>query len=531
MKRLVPAAKGGGRRAITGPSNSDASLESSNPAEVIDVTTESANPAEEILPEVNFHGSSEILYRSLLGELHEDIHHDQTAMLVAFVHAVASFSERLAPSHWSPSHGTPREIEPAVVGLAELSAMLRLFFPKKPRDHLNALKQLIFQEIQARASEEAVSATSEHDDDSRRSTKQETRRSSKDRSPQESRRSSRNKTSKDRKATDKAVELGKQRTATFKSILGDHSDTNDLGKPPVVDLGQLLGIRLWRGQIVHPENLLEDLLTDPSPLVLELRRQHFIECMMFVDELQKAFAHSILPGTSTSQSGAPMVTAQQAMRALAAADHGLSEDERCLYVLRGFACRLPDPPSVDHDEAQPELDRSEEMLHHLDLGDAQKRAGVFYKTRTLLREHMSTLLKEERPGEQERVAADVFVHRLSVMGVTKSSDMWNPEVSFHQIALEAGLEIVRPATASAPLEQFLGGHGLIHTGVVEPTAAAMHESPMEGVLSDEDMDKELKYIEGVDRYHAHAVDGRDIQELSIGYTKLGLLHWLACPSL
>merc|ERR1711988_1729767 len=47
----------------------------------------SARRKSKIIPEVHFHASSEILYRTLLGELHEDIHHDQTAMLVAFIYA------------------------------------------------------------------------------------------------------------------------------------------------------------------------------------------------------------------------------------------------------------------------------------------------------------------------------------------------------------------------------------------------------------------------------------------------------------
>jgi len=303
-------------------------------------------------------------------------------------------------------------------------------------------------------------------------------------------------------------------------------------------------VRLWRGHVVHPENLVTELMTEPSEFVLELRRQHVIECFMFLDQLKQSL-HTF----AMSASGAHVVTAKQALQALKCADHTLTDDQRYLYVLRGFDCRLPDPPSVTHGErahladadsrppeaeVDPSIEPAEEDVEVIpeDVEDAMKLAGVFYKTRKLLQDHMKALLEEA-----ETVAADVFVQRLSAAGVTRGADMWNPELSIRQICLESGHQSVRSMTATAPLQEFLGTGGSGGGGSTDAGAAGEEVGLQRHAVEDSQMmagsltegSSMMASIEPVDRYHAHAVAGRDVQELSIGYTKLGLLHWLACP--
>jgi hypothetical protein len=298
-----------------------------------------------------------------------------------------------------------------------------------------------------------------------------------------------------------------------------------------VDLSQVMGVRMWRGQIVNPENLLSDLITAPSPFVLELRRQHAIECCMFLSRLQKAIRS--IQTTYVSETGCPMVNAKQADAALATSDHSLTEDQRCLYVLRGFGKRLPDPPNVEvHGSLGSEHDPEQGLRR---VSSAARRAAIFYKTRKLLQERMNELVAED-----VTVPADFFVRRLSVEGVTKSSDMWHPEMSIQEVVHEAGLEIVRLTSASSHLQALCLGEQKSFTNRHRDRCNTGNQS----ISGDEPgsptstnrkaskascMEWDSLPVEVVEQYYNHAVTGLDIQELSIGYTQVGLLHWLACP--
>merc|ERR1719174_716082 len=120
------------------------------------------------------------------------------------------------------------------------------------------------------------------------------------------------------------------------------------------------------------------------------------------------------------------------MKALTAADRGLTEDQCCIYILRGFGCRLPDPPSIDHTDADDNMGSRASLAmaarESMATEDAHKIASIFYKTRKLLQDNTTRLISDDAT-----VAADVFVRRLSQSGVTKGSDMWHPEVSINQI--------------------------------------------------------------------------------------------------
>jgi len=473
--------------------------------------SQGARGKQQFPPDLYFHASSEALFRTLLGELHEDIHHDQTAMLVAFCHALAALSERLTPSHWHPPPGTPKEIEPAVIGIAELSALMRLFFPSKPREHLSALKKLLMLESTGETLDDndRTSLFLSEDEESE---------------PLSQRR-------RQKKVTAQELRLAEWGRGGENENCEDSAadETMNCREPPVIDLGSILGIRMWRGQIVDTDGLLSDLMTQPTPLMLELRRQHMIECFMFTNRLQKALRSS--HAATVSENGALMINAKQADAALAAADQLLTEDQRCIYVLRGFGRRLPDPPSIEHQGNQTNHDvtpdtspgarsRRDSLSVDRDMENAWKRAAVFYKTRTLLSERMAKLVKEDKT-----VAADVFIRRLSSDGVVKSADLWHPEVSIREVVRESGLEAVRPATQTAPLQELVGNVGSVNEMAL-PNSMSMTDLTRQ-CLSSFESEVEGVSTEVVERYYQHAVSGRDIQELSIGYTHLGLLHWLA----
>jgi hypothetical protein len=309
-----------------------------------------------------------------------------------------------------------------------------------------------------------------------------------------------------------------------------------LKDPHVIDLGNVMGIRMWRGQIVDTDGLLSDLITHPTPLMLELRRQHMIECFMFTHRLQKALRASHV--TAFSENGSPMINARQADVALAAADPLLTEDQRCIYVLRGFGRRLPDPPSVEPQGNEPEHDfllespcatpsaKRGSMCHERDVENACKRAATFHKTRKLLKERIAKLVKEDNT-----VATDVFVRRLQSAGVVKSADIWHPEVTVQDVVRESGLEAVRLTTAVAPLQELVGSSSSRPVAAERSTTASVGDllrSRTSTFLAPES-EADGVCMEVVERYDQHAVSGRDIQELSIGYTQLGLLHWLAAP--
>eukprot|EP00971_Amphidinium_carterae_P153469 3042532-Amphidinium_carterae.1 len=205
LSRPSPALKRGGSMSFNsqgGMTNQD-SLQSSHPRNPPKMQGND--------PKLDFIAGAEVLYRSLIGNLHEDIYHDQTAMLVALSKAVVAFSGRLLPcSYQQPlAPGEDDDLVPAkpvVMGLAELSSILRLFFPAKPREHLNELKQKLLE----------YASTTGH--------------------------------------------LGNRRGSSD-SLL-------------VIDVGKVMGLDMQIGRMPTKDELLTAFIVQPTPIVQELRRQH-----------------------------------------------------------------------------------------------------------------------------------------------------------------------------------------------------------------------------------------------------------------
>jgi len=424
-------------------------------------------------------------------------------MLLALCHAFAALSEHLAPAHWNAPAGVPREIEPAVIGLAEMSAILRLFFPGKPREHLSEIKRCVLSHI--------AKADASKQEEERKVAESEA----------EARRNA-------------ATSPGnmKRRPGVRDSLVTEEKKTEPKSEkePPVVDVGTLMGVRMWRGQVVinNPDDLLVALIQDPTPFVLELRRQHVIECLMFVDRLQKAFRASTAgAGGPASDTGVPLATVKQVEATLISVDPGLTEDQRRVYILRGFGRRLPDPPSIDGAADELSTSRSSALASsrgscgkrekkraqfedctHRDMNErAARRAAVMYKTRYLLKDHVNQLA-----DDNAMVPMDVFVKRLASLGVTKGGRMWSPDITTPQVIEAAGLPQVRATTASGCLEELLDNSGLDNRDSAD---GGRHEN--------------ADFAE-VSKFQTHVTAGKDIQELSAGYPELILLHWLASPT-
>eukprot|EP00913_Durusdinium_trenchii_P020040 g18836.t1 len=128
--------------------------------------TERKNKAQDLL-QLSFNPCSEILYRGLLRELHEDhrkqksgdvqwfsfqrqdTFHDGTAMLVNLCLCLHALQHRFRSS---ASRLIEDEEELSLeMNVSVLSAVLRLFFPRKPREHLTALKSMLHSRAQLHA--------------------------------------------------------------------------------------------------------------------------------------------------------------------------------------------------------------------------------------------------------------------------------------------------------------------------------------------------------------------------------------------
>lgn len=512
---LVPGGFSSGRRASGVPTNFVVNTDGddpSSPTTVVPVahgkTLQAARPRMRLQPDINFNASAEVLYRTLMSELHEDTHHDQTSMLLALCHAFASLSEHLAPAHWNPPALVSREIEPAVIGLAEMSAVLRLFFPGKPREHLSEIKRRVMITVFGYEDSADYESLTRQNSASLLGTPLSPL------SPPEREKSGSSSTFK-----------SKKRPPDLQTVPDVHagsrspSDSNSAKEPLVLDVGLLMGVRMWRGQVVDTDDLLTNLIQEPTPFVLELRRQHVIECLMFLDRVQKAFRMAAA-GTvgPMSDTGVPLVNIKQAEAALIQADPNLTEDQRRIYILRGFGRRLPDPPSIEgatdgRKVSGKETKRAQFEERPNPRERAARRAAVMYKTRYLLKDHVNQLAEENAT-----VPTETFVKRLGAAGVCKGSAGWSPDVAISQVIKEAGLPLVRSSAASGPLEELL-----------DTSNTDRRETSPDGGRRDASGSDHADRGES-SKYHYHVTSGKDIQELSAGYPEFTLLHWLACPA-
>eukprot|EP00929_Paragymnodinium_shiwhaense_P013463 TRINITY_DN121302_c0_g1_i1.p1 TRINITY_DN121302_c0_g1~~TRINITY_DN121302_c0_g1_i1.p1 ORF type:complete len:1334 (+),score=344.99 TRINITY_DN121302_c0_g1_i1:93-4094(+) len=469
-------------------------------------------------PAVSFHPGAEVLYRSLLGHLHEDAFHDATAMILSLRATLIGFHERLRPAHLQAQQageaGDGGDLQTVYYGLSELSAVLRLFFPHKPREHLSSLKAII------------------------------------------------------------------QANAVYHEDAADESNTSKKqGKrlPPVVDIDRLFGVLLLEHSAgesgVADNKVLADIINSPSQFIFELRYQHLCESLMFMERLQKAFramssrsARMGDAGGGVSSSSAQaeggggdntaaaaavarggrsvkleiadiVVTPRQADLVLQAADNQLTEDQRCLYILRGFGERVPDPPLGPEDDpstrgpsragsatsdvlceqrsedaedscsADAGFEEQTSAIGERDLPRrlprqwrmAAARATGLYKVRRYMKDHMLRLHEDGAT-----VNAELFLRRLGVSGVTKGSGMWRPAVNLTDVVQEAGLVVTRSRTQSFALEEFRNsccGDG-VEAELTEATSQ-------------------------LGRYRQHITAGSDIAELSVGYPGLMMAYWLS----
>jgi len=444
-----------------------------------------------------FHAPSEIMYRSLLCQLHEDAYHDQTAMLVSLCHNVAALSEPLTPAHVEF-----QSRQDAVIGLPELSAIFRLFFPSKPREHLSSLKKILVsyarsspliprrcegdsslpttdqkrerleKDIVVPISAELPSprstlddvegdpAPAEHSAAAERcvpSDRPDAARDERVVPPMEGQRPQveTGATELQSPRGHRKVELRSPR----EGLLSPTSPSNHEKDMPLVDVSEAFGVPLHRGAVTDEAGLLQTLVSDPSPLFAELRRQHLVESFMFVERLQRALWNIVIRSTSCGGSslviaeGAGWVTVKQAESALLSADHRLSVSQRRIYLLRGFAHRLPEIPGEDCSSSC-----SSSLCAPRSGPSVWKRGHVLHR---LLEERFEALL-EENPT----IDKDVFVQRLRSSGVTRGPLVWRPSVHVAAVTQEAGLVAARVQTLGGNLEEFIshsldgpeGGH-------------------------------------------------------------------------
>jgi len=245
------------------------------------------------------------------------------------------------------------------------------------------------------------------------------------------------------------------------------------------------------------DSSLAELLYSESPVVLELRRQHLLECFMFTDRIHKAFRMILSSEAKADAAGAGHdlgscpVSIKQADSALAVADRNLTEMQRHLYLLRGFGKGVSD-------------------IHDLELGGCTDFMDVLAslpKTRNLLKGRVARLSEDNAS-----VQINLFVHRLLATGVTRGDRVWQPDVNIADVVREAGLEIARADTAGAPLEDFLSHpYHLVRDPSVLRDGFSSHDgSPSNHGASSSQKDVEVR---------------KAVQELSVGFPCLALSYW------
>jgi len=287
-----------------------------------------------------------------------------------------------------------------------------------------------------------------------------------------------------------------------------------------------------------------------------LRRQHLLEGLMFLDKLQRAFRaragqRRTVPvdgGQAAPDGKENIVNAKEILEALATTDHWLTEDQRNLYLLRGFGRRLPDMPSSTAEEQDK-------------AAEAVATASRVAKVRRMLQDYCTELVEAG-----STVSIEDLVKRILSSGVAKGGRHWQPEFTPEEIAQESGLRMWQVATSSNPKSRKnglvdlvkahmeLGGsedtmvaasHGRegaksLHVSIVrsssKPSSPREASKPVSSLLSaggakrlvrlGTKLLQEKEKSDPWDRYCFLAEVARNIQELSLGYPGLYLSYWV-----
>eukprot|EP00929_Paragymnodinium_shiwhaense_P097550 TRINITY_DN59201_c0_g1_i2.p1 TRINITY_DN59201_c0_g1~~TRINITY_DN59201_c0_g1_i2.p1 ORF type:complete len:1434 (+),score=394.01 TRINITY_DN59201_c0_g1_i2:52-4353(+) len=534
-------------------------------------------------PNVDFHPGAELWYRGLLGELHEDAFHDQTAMLAALVSTLVMLCERLQPAFALPpppaadtkekpaseekkdkpddeknakAGDMPRDDEgsaehkPIVYGFAELSAILRLFFPAKPREHLSSLKNILLTYGKLQEMEE-FNAQSKKAAGERAESKTPNK-------PGGQGAAAKSKAAPPKSPAHRPT-LQQLRSSVLTASPSMKKGEAVGGKPKVIDIGRALGVTLVEGRSVEKDNLLNELIGRPSPLALELRRQHLCEAFRVIvhktgqTEGEAAGASGAGGGECSAVS---YINVRQAEAALSAADAQLTETQRRIYILRGFGQRLPDastimPPSEgplkSKADVQKLLTKSlPSLCPSLGLPDTARRGSLTTGTsqsfesmpsdiwkgtdrlRALLKDRVQLLVEQGIT-----VPRDVFVRRLAATGVAKYARMWQPAIAIGDVVRESGLDAVRGCTAGGALEEFCTAPSATSLTSLAQAAAAPSTFASRD-LQDADLTQQHSADDGEEgtalaRYREHLKVSQGVVELSVGYPLLALQCWLSLP--
>jgi len=151
--------------------------------------------------------------------------------------------------------------------------------------------------------------------------------------------------------------------------------------------------------------------------------------------------------------------------ALVNTDKDLTQDQRNLYLLRGFGRRLPDMPSVVL--AEPSSS---------DKASAEAAAAVsrVAKIRKMLQDYCNELVEVG-----SSVSIDKFVKRLLSSGVIKFGRHWHPEFTCEDVSRESGMVFVSQNTFlwKGGLEDFVQANAA--SGGPEDSRASKHKAGLE----------------------------------------------------
>lgn len=411
---------------------------------------------------LNFDPFSETLYRGLLRDMHEDTFHDATTMLLnlcsclhALQHRFRSSASRLIEDDESC---TLQEMNVSV-----LSAVLRLFFPRKPREHLTALKSMLHSKAQLNAVRTRDKLKS-------------------------------------RAGAVQFQEEGKDEPNLPPSI----AIKEIFGLPPMDEHGRMVG---------GHRALLENLLRSPTPFILELRRQHLLECILATDKLQRALRvnrknSGQAQGSAAADEPAQMA-AKEILEALGKADRDLTADQRHVYLLRGFGRRLPDMPSTTE----------------MDLGNEALKAAIrANKVRRMLQDYAQEVVQS---GAQ--VVVEDFLRNLQSSGVVKSGKSWEAALSLQDVAKESGISaMVVISPGKSIMDELMAAHIASGTAQEEGTHRPVSN---QGRTFSKHANKSFppppaNDSEPFDHYAFFSELGQDVQELSLGYSASYLSFWV-----
>lgn len=410
---------------------------------------------------LSFNPFSETLYRGLLRDMHEDTFHDATTMLLnlcsclhALQHRFRSSASRLIEDDES---STLQEMNVSV-----LSAVLRLFFPRKPREHLTALKSMLHSKAQ-------LNAVRTRDK------------------------------MKNRASAVQFQEVGKDEPNLPPSI----AIKEIFGLPPMDEHGRMIG---------GHRALLENLLRSPTPFILELRRQHLLECILAADKLQRALRVNRKSSGQAQGNAADepaQMAAKEILEALGKADRDLTADQRHVYLLRGFGRRLPDMPSTTE----------------MDLGNEALKAAVrANKVRRMLQDYAQEVVQSGA-----HVVVDDFLRNLQSSGVVKSGKSWEAALSLQDVAKESGISaMVVISPGKAIMDELMAARIASGTAQEEGTHRPVSH---EGRTFSKHANKSFPPpppmdSEPFEKYSFFSELGQDVQELSLGYSASYLSFWV-----